>query len=149
MKFTGIDVFDSTIQRTNSWLRELMVELNSSDHRKTYLALRGVLHTLRDHLDEDDAIYLGEQLPMLIRGVYFEGWNPHGKPLPLRNRNDFFAVLSAYLVRDGDSKSNAEAIALAVFRLLDRKMTEGEIEDIEAIIPPVLSDLWPPSLRAA
>jgi len=28
-------------------------------------------------------------------------------------------------------------------------MTEGEIEDIEAIIPPVLSDLWPPSLRAA
>jgi uncharacterized protein (DUF2267 family) len=149
MKFTGIDVFDSTIQRTNSWLKDLMVELNSADRRKTYLVLRSVLHTLRDHLAEDDALYLGEQLPMLIRGLYFESWNPHGKPLPLRNRNDFFNVLSAYMARNGESTSNAESAAAAVFRLLDRKMTDGEIEDIEAIIPPVLSDLWPPSLRAA
>jgi uncharacterized protein (DUF2267 family) len=149
MRFTGIDVFDSTIQRTNSWLKELMVELNSSDRRKTYLVLRSVLHTLRDHLAADDALYLGEQLPMLIRGLYFEGWNPQGKPLPLRNRNDFFTVLSACMARNGDSTSNAESAAAAVFRLLDRKMTDGEIEDIEAIIPRVLSDLWPPSLRAA
>ena len=149
MKFTGIDVFDSTIQRTNSWLKELMIELNSSDHRKTYLVLRSVLHALRDHLSDEDAIYLGEQLPMLIRGLYFEGWDPHGKPLPLRNQNDFLAVLSLYMASAEDSTSNAESASQAVFRLLDRKMTEGEIEDIEAIIPPVLSDLWPPTLRAA
>ena len=149
MKFTGLDVFDSTIQRTNSWLKDLMLELNSSDHRKTYLIFRSVLHALRDHLAEDDAVYLGEQLPMLIRGLYFEHWNPHGKPLPLRNRNDFFAILSTYMARDGDSNSNAETVARAVFRLLDRKATDGEMEDVQHVVPPALLDLWPPRLRAA
>lgn len=149
MKLTGLDVFDSTIQRTNSWLKDLMLELNSSDHRKTYLIFRSVLHALRDHLAEDEAVYIGEQLPMLIRGMYFEHWDPHGKPLPLRNRNDFFAALSTYMARDGDSTSNAETAARAVFRLLDRKATDGEMQDVQQVIPPALLDLWPPRLRAA
>jgi len=149
MKFTGLDVFDSTIQRTNSWLKELMLELNTSDHRKTYLLFRSVLHALRDHLPEADAIYVGEQLPMLIRGLYFEHWDPEGKPLPLKNRNDFFLALSRYMARDGDSGSNPETVARAVFRLLDRKTTDGEINDVQQVIPPILLDLWPPSLRAA
>src|SRR5438874_883768 len=94
MKFTGLDVWDSTIQRTNTWLKELMQELNSGDHRKTYLHLRSVLHALRDHLPVQDAIYVGEQLPMLIRGMYYEHWDPAGKPFALRDRNDFFALVS-------------------------------------------------------
>jgi uncharacterized protein (DUF2267 family) len=152
MKLTGLDVFDSTIQRTNNWLKELMLELNSSDHRKTYLTFRSVLHALRDHLSDSDAIYVGEQLPMLIRGLYFEHWDPEGKPLPLRNRNDFFRIVAQYMARDGDSSSsasNAETASRAVFRLLDRKANDGEIEDVQPVMPPILLDLWPPSLRAA
>jgi uncharacterized protein (DUF2267 family) len=149
MKFTGLEVFDSTIQRTNSWLKELMQELNTADHRKTYLILRSVLHAFRDHLSGPDAIYVGEQLPMLIRGLYFEHWDPAGKPLPLRNRDDFFAVLAQYMARDGDSALKAETAARAVFRLLERKAAEGEIEDLHSVIPLALMDLWPPALRAA
>lgn len=149
MKFTGLDVFDSTIQRTNSWLKELMLELNSSDYRKTYLAFRSVLHALRDHLSEDDAVYLGEQLPMLLRGLYFEHWDPHGKPLPLRNQGDFFGVVASYMMRDGDNTSDAETATRAVFRLLDRKTTDGELNDIQHVTPPALSGLWSPRLRAA
>ena len=149
MKFTGLDVFDSTIQRTNNWLKELMFELNSTDHRKTYLVFRSVLHALRDHLSAGDAIYFGEQLPMLIRGLYFENWDPQGKPLPLRSRNDFFSAVAQNMARDGENASNAENSARAVFRLLDRKATDGEIEDIQPVIPPILLDLWPPTLRAA
>lgn len=149
MKFTGLDVFDSTVQRTNAWLKELMQELNWSDHRKTYLAFRCVLHAVRDHLPVDDAVYVGEQLPMLIRGFYFENWNPRAKPLPLRNRTDFFSVLSSYLTRDGEDTSSAEIVARAVFRLLDRKATDGEIDDLQRVMPAGLLGLWPPTLRAA
>jgi uncharacterized protein (DUF2267 family) len=149
MKLTGLEVFDATIQRSNTWIKELMQELNSSDHRKTYLAFRSVLHGLRDHLPISDAIYVGEQLPMLIRGLYFEHWEPAGKPLPLRTRGDFVAVVSNYMVRDGDSDANPEAVVRAVFRLLDRKSTDGEIEDLQHVMPLALLDLWPPSLRAA
>jgi uncharacterized protein (DUF2267 family) len=149
MKLTGLDVFDSTIQRTNVWLKELMKELNWSDHRKTYLALRCVLHAVRDHLPVQDAIRVGEQLPMLIRGFYFDSWELVGKPLPLGSRNDFLASLSRLLSNDGDTCSDPEVVARAVFRLLDRKATEGEIEDIYRLMPLALLDLWPPRLRAA
>jgi uncharacterized protein (DUF2267 family) len=149
MKFTGFEVLDATIQRTNTWLKELMQELNWSDRRKTFVAFRCVLHALRDHLSIKDAVYLGEQLPMLVRGVYFEHWDPLGKPLPLRSRDEFISYLSAVLARDGESGTNPEMVTRAVFRFLDRKATDGEIDDLLHIMPPVLSDLWPPALRAA
>ena len=68
MKFTGFEVLDASIQRSNAWLNELMQELNWTDRRQTYGAFRCVLHALRDHLSLKDAVYVGEQLPMLIRG---------------------------------------------------------------------------------
>jgi uncharacterized protein (DUF2267 family) len=148
MKLTGLEVWDASIQRTNLWLKELMQELNSADHRNTYLTLRSVLHALRDHLPIGEAIYVGEQLPMLIRGMYFEHWNLTGKPLPLRSRNDFFTAVSHDMAREGET-FNAEAGTRAVFRLLDRKATDGEIEDLQHVIPLILLDLWPPCLRAA
>ena len=86
---------------------------------------------------------------MLIRGFYFEHWDPAGKPLPLRSRKDFLSVLSSYMVRDGDNNSSAEAVTRAVFRVLDRKATDGEIEDLQQVMPPGVVELWPPTLRAA
>jgi uncharacterized protein (DUF2267 family) len=149
MKLTGLDVFDLTIQRTNSWLKDLMQELNWSDRRKTYLAFRCALHALRDHLPMNDALFLGEQLPMLLRGSYFEYWDPADKPEKLNSQADFFSTLSIYLARDGESTSPAEAVMRAVFRFFERKAQEGEIKDIRSVLPPVLEDLWPPDVRAA
>jgi uncharacterized protein (DUF2267 family) len=148
MKLTGLEIWDASIQRTNVWLKELMQELNSTDHRKTYLILRSVLHTLRDHLPINEAVYLGEQLPMLIRGMYFEHWNVTRQPLELRDGNDFFIAVARDMAREGET-SNAETATRAVFRLLDRKATDGEIDDLERVIPGILLDLWHPRLRAA
>jgi uncharacterized protein (DUF2267 family) len=149
MKFTGFEVFDDTIQRTNSWLKDLMQELNWNDRRKTYVVFRCVLHALRDHLSVRDAVHVGEQLPMLIRGAYFEHWDPSGKPLPLRSRDEFFSGLAGELARNGENTASAEMVTRAVFRLLDRKVTDGEIGDLQAILPSAVTDLWPPALRAA
>jgi uncharacterized protein (DUF2267 family) len=149
MKLTGLEVFDSTIQRTNTWMKDLMLELNWSDRRKTYLAFRCVLHAVRDHLPIQDAVFVGEQMPMLIRGFYFEHWDPAGKPLTLKSPDEFFAILSSYLARYGETAANAVSITRAVFRLLDRKATDGEIEDIHRVLPEQLLALWPVALRAA
>jgi uncharacterized protein (DUF2267 family) len=149
MKFTGFEVFDDTIQRTNNWLKDLMQELNWHDRRKTYMVFRFVLHALRDHLSVEDAVYVGEQLPMLLRGAYFEDWDPSNKPLPLRSRDEFYSGLSGFLARDGEAGSSPEIVTRAVFRLLDRKAMDGEIGDLQGILPPAVTDLWPPALRAA
>jgi len=126
-----------------------MLELNWSDRRKTYIAFRCVLHALRDHVPVTDAVQIGEQLPMLVRGFYFEHWNPAGKPLPLRSKEDFFSAIASDLTRYSEDTSTAETITRAVFRLLERKATDGEIEEVSHLMPKGLRDLWPSTLRAA
>jgi uncharacterized protein (DUF2267 family) len=148
MKLTGLEVLDSSIQRSSMWIKDLMQELNWSDARKTYLAFRCVLHALRDHLAVENAVTFGEQLPMLLRGLYFEQWQPSGPARTAATREDFFSYLSTLLMENHQTAS-AETITRAVFRLLERKVTDGEIAHIQHTIPAFLYDLWPAALRAA
>src|SRR5579884_2248455 len=145
MKMTGLDVFDAAVERTVDWLRDLMRELNWSDYRKSYVALRFVLQGLRDHLPVEEAVRFGNQLPTLIRGFYFEEWDLRGKPLPWTSREDLLAGICTYFEGTEQSGTSAEAIVRAVFRLLERKATDGEIEHLDGFLPPDLRELWPPS----
>jgi uncharacterized protein (DUF2267 family) len=65
-----------------------------SDHQ-AYQALRAVLQTIRDGLPVMEPVHLGSQLPMLVRGMYYEGWTPLDKPLKL-TRDEFLTCVAAY-----------------------------------------------------
>jgi len=149
MYFTGLDIFDATIERSIDWLRDLMRELNWTDYRKSHVALRFVLQGLRDHLPMDDAINFGNQLPTLIRGFYFENWDVHGKPMPWKSRDDLLAGICKCFDENERPQGSAEFIVRAVFRLLERKASEGEIEDLDHFLTPALRELWPSTRRAA
>ncbi len=141
MAFTGLDVFDHTIQITNIWLKELMEKLGTEDRHRAYLALRSVLHALRDRLTVDEAAHLGAQLPMLVRGIYFEGYHPAGKPLKERRKEQFLGHVRDQFRKDPEV--DPEAIARAVFGLLEEKITAGEIADVRNSMPKELRELWP------
>jgi uncharacterized protein (DUF2267 family) len=140
MSVTGLEVFDTTVQKTNSWLKDLMAELGWHDRRKAYLALRVTLHALRDRLTVEEAAQLAAQLPMLIRGFYYEGWNPTGKPLRERHREEFLAHIEEHFT---DEPVDAEQVAHAVFAVLATHVSPGEIEQVEQVLPSEIRDLWP------
>lgn len=133
--------FEGTYQTTNAWLKELMEELGWQDRHRAYRALRAVLHALRDRLTVEETADLGAQLPMLIRGLYYEGWTPSGKPVKERKREDFLAHIEAAF-RD-DPAIFPEAVAGAVFKVLQRHVSAGEIGDVKQILPVQIRALWP------
>jgi uncharacterized protein (DUF2267 family) len=139
---SGRDIFDHTLQKTHEWLNDLMNELDWEDKpHKAYMALRTVLHALRDRLTVEEAIQLGAQLPMLVRGFYFEGWNLKDKPHKERHKDQFLDhVREAF--RD-DVTVNPQQVVRAVFRVLQRHTSPGEIEDVKHVMPKTLQELWP------
>src|ERR1700724_2716111 len=95
MSATGLEVFDKTVQTTNAWLREIM-EATGLDRRRAYRALAAVLQALRDRLTVDEVAQLGAQLPILVRGLYYDQWHhPAGKPDRLRHKEEFLAAVAA------------------------------------------------------
>jgi uncharacterized protein (DUF2267 family) len=145
MSATGLEVFDTTLQKTNSWLHDLMQALGWLDRHRAYTALRATLHALRDRLSVEEVAQLGAQLPMLIRGFYYEGWDPTGKPLRIRQKEQFLARIELELRGDErfDDLVPVERIARAVFMLLAQRISAGEIEDIKHVMPAEIRELWP------
>jgi uncharacterized protein (DUF2267 family) len=140
MATTGIHGLDTTIEKTNIWLKDIMEEMGWDDREKAYIALRAVLQTLRDRLSIEEAVELGAQLPMLVRGFYFEGWNPAGKPVRYRTKEEFlWPIREAFR---GDPNVDVEQVTRAVYRVLSRRISEGEISDIIGILPKPLRELW-------
>lgn len=141
MSITGLDAFDATVHKTNAWLNRLMSIQGRDDRRLAYLGLRATLHALRDRLTLEEVADLGAQLPMLVRGFYYEGWDPTGKPVRERHREQFLARIERELRTD--EPIDPEAVARAVFLVLSERVAAGEIEDVLHVLPSEIRELWP------
>jgi uncharacterized protein (DUF2267 family) len=142
MSRTGLAVFDTTLQETNGWLRAIMEELDWDDRQRAYEALRGTLHALRDYLTVDEAAQLAAQLPMLVRGIYYEGWDPSRVPVEGRSREDFLRRVAAEIVR-ANPGLHPEPAARAVLRVVAGRVSAGEVEDVRGMLPKEVRGLWP------
>lgn len=88
MSATGLDVFDRTLQTTNIWLDEIM-EVLGPDRQVAWKVLSVVLHKLRDRVPVEVAAHLGAQLPLLVRGVYYDQYQPAKQPTDCKNIEEF------------------------------------------------------------
>jgi len=148
---TGLDVFDTTVQKTNRWLNKIERDpAVGENRRRSYLVLRGTLHALRDELYPEEAVQLGAQLPMLIRGFYYEGWNPSKTPVKERDREAFLSRVEELLMPAGGI--NAERAVRVVFEVMNEEMDQGELKQVRGVLPKNVRALWPeppPSRRGA
>ena len=140
MTTTGLKVFDETLQVTNSWLKDLMELLHIDDRQLAYRALRAVLHALRDELEPELAVHLAAQLPMLVRGVYYEDWKPSRTPTPNRHLDAFHHAIRSEM-RD-HPEVEPDRLMAAVFDLLAARIAAGEVQKVARSLPREIRDLW-------
>ena len=132
------------IQQTQEWLKELRDNGDLLDEAHAYAVLRAVLHQLRDRLSVGEATDLGAQLPLIVRGVYYEGWQPSQTPEKIRTKEKFLEQLA---VRLHPHPVAPEAAARDVFALLAHHCDPGEIADVIDQLPHELKELWPERAR--
>lgn len=113
-------------------------EMGTEDEDRAYSVMRAYLHALRDRLTVDEAAQLAAQLPQLIRGIYYEGWDPSATPVKYHKFPEFIDRMADETpFNDAGDASKAINAAASVLR---RHITEGEIEDIRSTLP---KDLQP------
>lgn len=138
MSTSGLAVLDHTVQETNIWLKAVAEQLQLDRH-DAYIAFRAVLHALRDRLPPEVAVHLGAQLPMLVRGLYYEGWRMAGKPTKDRSVEEF----SEHVVKELPPQFPVDALTASrgVFEALWEKLDPGEFAKLMDHLPVSLRTL--------
>jgi len=139
MSAHGLDVFDRTIETTHIWLNEICNDIGP-DKQVAWKVLSTVLHKLRDRLTINLAAHLGAQLPLLVRGVYYDQFEPGKMPSECRSRDAFVAEVAEWL-SDTRPVDPEEAIR-SVFRVLSRHISEGQVNKVRDALPKGIRQLW-------
>lgn len=137
----GLEGIDEAVQQTYIWIDEIAAAFHGSRH-EGFQVLRGFLHALRDHLAVDESAQLAAQLPLLIRGLYYEGWDPGHSLQHIRGGQDFLAqVVRDTGLRDSDAR---DAVA-AAWQTLAAHVSGGEVADVAQSLPKHIRELlvWP------
>ena len=135
---TQVDAFHITLQKTGEWLRDIREALDWDNDHRAYQALRAVLHTLRDRLPVAEAVHLGSQLPMLVRGFYYEGWTPTDKPVKMTH-DEFLSAVAEHFRND---TVDPVRVTRAVIEVLTAHTNVGQIGKIAHLMPRDFSDLF-------
>lgn len=139
MTNVNLEEFENTIQKTNQLLKEIEIAFRWENRgNQAYAALRSVLHALRDRLPVEEAVQLGAQLPMLVRGMYYEGWNPSQVPIKM-NKEEFLQRVREQF--PFSVESGIEDVIRVVLTALRKYVSFGEAEDIVSILPKDIAGL--------
>ncbi len=127
----GLEVFDHTLRSAYEWLGEIGAVLGTRDPGVELAVLRAALHALRDGLPDREAVALGAQLPMVLRGLYYEGWRPHGDVPAIESPREFLDRVSLELHEDLDPERAARAVCAVVANHVE----PGEWERVLQLLP--------------
>ncbi|RJQ30674.1 DUF2267 domain-containing protein [Candidatus Parcubacteria bacterium] len=128
-----VHVFDTTLQKTNEILKDIEDYFGWKDRNKAYLALRVVLHTLRDRLPVEAAAAFGAQLPMLVKGFYYDGWKPSAAPLKM-SKAEFIGEIERQ-IDPLSFEQKTENIVKGILEVIEKHIEPAEIKKIKNLLP--------------
>ena len=137
MSSTGLDTFDATVQESNELLKAIEKEFGWEGHRDlSYDALRAVLHTLRDRLTVEEAADFASQLPMLIKGLFYDGYRPAKMPVKMDKEEFFEEVRRKFPL---SMEHSTQDLIRGVLSALGKYVSKGEMKEVKDILPGQLS----------
>ena len=139
MSEQGLETIESTTQKTHEWIARIAEALHM-EKRDAWKSLRAVLQTLRERLPLDLAVHLGAQLPMLVRGLYYEGWEPSKVPIKM-SREEFLAVVQSRVI--ANRVIDPEETVQAVLVVIADHIGGGELEKVMHSLPKDMQSLVP------
>lgn len=140
MSITGIAPLDHAPQVMAQWLGELCADLGWTEKGRAYLLLRETLHAIRDLLTVEEAADLAAQLPVLVRGVFFEGWSPGAMPIRARSKDDLLARVAGKFGKT--PLPDPERAVRAVLDLLRRHVSAGEVAHVRQAMRKPVRAMW-------
>jgi uncharacterized protein (DUF2267 family) len=137
----GLSVIEHNVQVTHEWVTELTERLDWTSHSDALRLMRSTLCALRDHLSVNETAHLAAQLPLLIRGMFYEGWVPARVPVQGRLLSDFVGRIEEQAGHMLAYRGKEDI--RTVLKLLNARISEGEIADVKAAVPHAIRDFWP------
>ena len=138
---SNVEVLDRTIQQTNLWLDDIATHLGASDRQTAYHASRAVLLSVRDRIGIDNAAHLAAQLPLMIRGIFYENFHPAGTPTQEDTQDAFLKKISSLVSPSIDL--DPHKAAKSVLRVLYERIDPNEVAKVASLFPMPLRSLWP------
>jgi uncharacterized protein (DUF2267 family) len=135
MTMARLDVFERAIQKADPWIDDLREELGWDNRHQAYEALGVVLHVLRDRLPVPEAVALGAQLPLLLRGLYYQNWDVSVNPEKYRHGSEFLRHVRGALLDHRMGFVPEERLVEAVAGVLFDRLSEGEFASVRRCLP--------------
>ncbi len=140
MPTANTPLFDHAVQTASTWVHDVSHEFDTDDRHFAYRVLRAWLHVLRVRLPVEAAAHFAAQLPELLRGVYYDGWNPSAVP----EKYDAQQYLSRFAREANISVTDVHRAAPAITAVALRHLSPGQVdkvldqlpEDIRALLRP-------------
>jgi len=133
-----IKSFEHGLRSSEIWVHDLANQ-TGWDNNHAYHVLLSTLRAIRDRLPHEEAAHLASQLPMIIRGAYYEGWRPAKTPQKYHAAEEFLERVAKGVPELG-LKTSAAAVEQTM-RFLDSHLSSGEMRHVLAELPGDISGL--------
>ena len=88
----------------------------------------------------DLSAHLGAELPLLVRGAYYDQFRPSAQPMEIRDLNAFLERIAADLA-DARPVDPRDALQ-AVLATLSRHIPRGQLDKVQQSLPRDVRDFW-------
>jgi uncharacterized protein (DUF2267 family) len=134
-----VSAFDRTVQKSQEWIRDMHHELAWLNPDGVYHLLRATLQSLRDQMNVDESAQFASQLPLLLRGTFYEGWNPQAKP-KTSSKQEFLSAVRERLGPVGQPNFDLEAGIRVALKVTFQHISPGEARDVMCELKPSLRE---------